>query len=57
MSDVAVELEEGARIEQSFHPFARQQLPLFALACYGSVTACVTRLLAKVCQSLELGAR
>src|SRR5437667_7998052 len=24
MSDIAVELEEGAWIEQSFHPFARQ---------------------------------
>ena len=55
MPDVAVKFEKGARIEQSLHPFARKELPLFALACDGTLTAGMASLLAEVCQSLELG--
>jgi hypothetical protein len=57
MPDVAVKFEKGARIEQSFHPFARKELPLFALARDGMLTAGMARLLAEVFQSLKLGAR
>jgi hypothetical protein len=55
MPDVAVEFEKGARIEQSLHPFARKELPLFALAFDGTLTAGMASLFAEVFQSLELG--
>jgi hypothetical protein len=49
------DVEKGARIEQSLDPFARKELPLFALACDGTLTAGMASLFAEVFQSLELG--
>ena len=55
MSDVTVELEEGARVEQFFDPFAGEQLSLLALARDRALASCVPRLLAELGELPELG--
>jgi hypothetical protein len=53
--DVAIELEERARVEQSLDALAREQLPLLALAGDRALAAGVPRLLAQLGQLPQLG--
>ncbi len=47
MPDVAVELDEAARVEELLQPLAREQLPALALAGDGALVARVERLVAE----------
>ena len=55
MPDEAVELDEGARIEELDEPLAREQLALLALALDRLVGAGVLGLVAQLLQLVELG--
>src|SRR4249919_3018118 len=54
MADVAVELDEGARVEQLLGPLPRQELSLLALARDRPLASGVARLLTLLLQPLEL---
>src|SRR5580765_4961111 len=54
MPDEAVELDEGARIEELDEPLACEQLPLLALALDRLVGAGVLRFVAQLLELIEL---
>src|SRR5207249_12045638 len=54
--DVAVELDEGAGIEQLLGPLAREELAPLALLLDRALAARVERVVAQLLQPLELGA-
>jgi hypothetical protein len=55
MADIAVELDERARVEQLLDPLPRQQLPPLSLAIDGLLVAGVRRLLGELLQPGQLG--
>ena len=56
MPDIAVELEERARVEELLDPFAGQKLALLALALHCTLTSRMTSLLAQLGKLTELAA-
>ena len=55
MADVAVELDEGARVEQLDEPLARKQLALLALTLDRLLGTGVPRLVTQLLEPVELG--
>ena len=54
MADVAVELDEAARVEELLQPLAGEQLPALALALDRALVAGVERLLAQPLERRQL---